>query len=116
MADHNCLFCRIIEKTIPAKIIDENETVLAFHDINPMAPMHALIIPKVHMANLGELSTDTAHFVGDMMLMAKKIAKQHGKDDQDFRVVFNTGSEAGQSVFHLHAHLLWGRNFSWPPG
>lgn len=116
MADQSCLFCRIVEKTIPAKIIDENDKVLAFHDINPMAPMHALVIPKTHIAHLAELSSDTALYVGEMMLMAKKIAHEHGESDQAFRVVFNTRSEAGQTVFHLHAHLMWGRDFSWPPG
>ncbi|MCA9508262.1 MAG: histidine triad nucleotide-binding protein [Myxococcales bacterium] len=112
----SCLFCGIYEKKIPAKIIAQNDRVLAFHDINPVAEFHALVIPKLHIANLNELSADNASVLADMMLMAKEIAFQFGMNTNGYRVVLNTEKGAGQTVFHLHAHVLGGRNFSWPPG
>ena len=111
-----CLFCGIIERKIPATIIAENETVLAFRDINPVAELHALVIPKFHIANLNELSKENASCVADMMLMAKKIAEDNQVSRSGYRVVFNTEQGAGQTVFNLHAHVLGGRIFSWPPG
>lgn len=113
---NDCLFCGIIEKKISAKIIAENDHVVAFHDINPMAQLHALIVPKMHIANINELSLENAHCVSEMMLMAKEIAVQFHMSRSGYRIVFNTEQGAGQTVFHLHAHVLGGRNFSWPPG
>ncbi|HXW60240.1 MAG TPA: histidine triad nucleotide-binding protein [Myxococcota bacterium] len=116
MAAETCIFCSIIEKKIPAQIIAESERSIAFKDINPMADFHVLIIPKVHFTGLNELTEELGPYVADMALMAKNLAREFGFADNGYRVVINTGSHAGQSVFHLHMHMLAGRDFSWPPG
>lgn len=116
MEKESCIFCQIIEKKIPATIIDESEHCLAFKDINPMADFHALIIPKIHVASINDLSAEHAHYVSDMVFLAKKLAASFDVPKKDYRLVINTGAGAGQSVFHLHMHLLAGRDFSWPPG
>jgi histidine triad (HIT) family protein len=110
----NCLFCKIISGSIPANQVAENDKLLAFRDINPQAPTHVLIIPKEHVASVKDLNPTQAPVLGDMTLMAQEIAVSEGLND--FRLVMNTGAGAGQSVFHLHMHLLGGRDFSWPPG
>lgn len=111
-----CIFCSIIEKKIPANIILENERVLAFHDINPAAKLHVLIIPKCHVPTINDVTKENASVMADMTLCAGEIAKKFGVDRSGYRLVVNTERGAGQTVFHLHLHLLAGREFSWPPG
>jgi histidine triad (HIT) family protein len=113
MAD-DCLFCRIIRREIPATIVAETEHCLAFRDITPRAPVHVLVIPKVHVASLDEAS-DAAQ-LGRLSLMAAEIARAEGIAGSGYRTVINTGSDAGQTVFHVHLHLLGGRALGWPPG
>jgi len=108
------LFSRIINREIPADIVYEDDLCLAFKDISPQAPMHILIIPKKPIVKVADAETDDAHLLGHLMLKAGEIAKGQGYDD--FRLVNNNGAGAGQSVFHLHIHILGGRPFSWPPG
>jgi histidine triad (HIT) family protein len=110
----SCLFCRIIRKEIPATIVWEDSHSLAFRDIDPKAPTHVLVIPKVHVASLNE-ATDPA-MLGRLMLAAREIAAEEGVSESGYRVVLNTGAGAGQTVFHLHLHLLGGRKLTWPPG
>ena len=109
------LFLKIIHKEIPANIIFEDEDILAFEDINPQAPTHILIIPKKHIAKLSDADTSDQKLLGHMLIKANEIAANL-KLDNTFRLVINNGANAGQSVFHLHMHLLSGRSFSWPPG
>ena len=110
----NCLFCRIIAKEIPATIISENEHCVAFRDINPQAPVHILVIPRQHTASLNEARD--AHLLGQMQLMAAELAKSEGLAERGYRTVINTNADAGQTVFHIHLHLLGGRAMGWPPG
>ena len=112
----DCLFCKILKGEIPAKIIYEDDRLLAFSDINPQAPLHALIVPKRHIASLNDLTAGDDALVGEMIRRAAAIAQQHGYAERGFRTVFNTNAEAGQTVFHIHLHLLAGRGLSWPPG
>ena len=112
MAD--CLFCQIAQKKIPSQSTFEDEELYAFHDIHPQAPTHILIIPKRHVAGVVELQAEDEKMAGRLILQAKKIAESLKL--KSFRLVFNSGPEAGQSVFHLHLHLLGGRPMSWPPG
>jgi histidine triad (HIT) family protein len=111
----DCLFCRILRNEIPAKKIYEDEHVYAFEDINPQAPTHVLIIPKRHVRGLKEASPEDAELIGRCHLAAAEIARQRGIED-GYRTVLNVGPQAGQSVFHLHVHLLGGRSLHWPPG
>ncbi len=110
----DCVFCGIAAKTIPATVLYEDETVLAFRDLNPRAPLHALVIPKVHVASLAD-ATDPA-VVGRVALAAAAVATAAGYGERGYRVVANTGPDAGQSVGHLHFHVLAGRHLGWPPG
>ena len=112
----DCLFCKILKGEIPAAIIYEDERMIAFKDINPQAPLHALIVPKRHIASLNDLVPEDDALVGEMIRRAAAIAGQHGYADRGFRTVFNTNAEAGQTVFHIHLHLLAGRGLMWPPG
>jgi histidine triad (HIT) family protein len=112
----NCLFCKIIKKEIPAKIVYEDDEVIAFDDIRPQAPVHTLIIPKEHISTLKEATEDQVALLGRILLKAKTIAAQKGIDQSGFRIVLNTGPDSGQEVFHLHLHLLGGRRLGWPPG
>ncbi len=112
----DCLFCKIIAGDIPSEKIYEDDHVFAFRDINPVAPLHALIIPKKHIAMINDLEPTDAEIVGQLFLAAKKIAKQEGYADKGYRTVMNCGEAAGQTVFHIHLHLLAGRDLSWPPG
>lgn len=109
-----CLFCRIARREIPAARVAETETALAFRDLNPQAPLHALVIPKRHVASLAE--ADDAALVGELSLLAARVAREAGFAESGYRTVVNTGSDAGQTVFHLHLHVLAGRAFAWPPG
>jgi histidine triad (HIT) family protein len=112
--DADCLFCRIVRGEIPAQRVAESATALAFRDINPQAPTHVLVIPKRHVASLAE-ATDAAE-LGAVFALAREVAAAEGLADDGYRVVSNVGAGAGQTVFHLHVHVLGGRGFSWPPG
>ena len=112
----DCLFCKIARKEIPATILYEDRLVTAFADIQPQAPVHALIIPKAHHATLNEVSAEEEQLLGHMVLVATKIAGETGLKEKGYRLVANCLASAGQSVFHVHLHLLGGRNFHWPPG
>lgn len=111
-----CLFCKIIAGEIPAAKVYEDERMIAFNDINPQAPMHVLVVPKQHIATLNELSEANDDLVGAMVRTAAAIAKERGYDGPGFRTVFNCNAQAGQTVFHLHLHVLGGRVMTWPPG
>jgi len=113
MAD-DCLFCRIVRKEIPAKLVAEDEHSLAFRDIKPQAPVHVLVIPKEHVPSLDQ-ATD-ATMLGRLSLMAADIARKEGITEGGYRTVMNTNRDAGQTVFHVHLHLLGGRSMDWPPG
>ncbi len=112
----SCLFCRIIEGEIPASTVYEDADMLAFNDINPQAPMHVLIVPKKHLATLNDLVAADDRLVGAMVRRAAAIAQERGYGQSGYRTVFNTNAGAGQSVFHLHLHVLGGRPMAWPPG
>jgi histidine triad (HIT) family protein len=114
MAD--CLFCKIARKEIPADVLYEDRLVLAFSDINPQAPVHVLIIPKAHHETLNDVSAEEQQLLGHMVLVATKMAGEKGLKDKGYRLVANCLASAGQSVFHVHIHLLGGRTFTWPPG
>jgi histidine triad (HIT) family protein len=111
-----CLFCRIVKREIPASIVYEDDRVLAFNDINPQAPTHVLVVPKRHIASLDALSDGDDAIVGEVVRRAAAIARERGIADGGYRTVFNTNRDAGQTVFHIHLHLLGGRGLSWPPG
>ena len=112
----SCLFCRIIKREIPASVVYEDDAVLVFKDINPQAPLHALVIPKRHISSLNELTPGDDGLVGAMVRRAAAVAREEGFADRGYRTVFNTNAEAGQTVFHIHLHLLAGRGLGWPPG
>jgi len=112
----DCLFCKIAEQKIPAKVVYEDEQCVAFDDINPQAPTHTLVIPKRHVASLAELNEADAGLLGHLMLTGAKVARQKGIAEGGYRIVVNTGRHGGQTVFHLHLHLLGGRPMHWPPG
>ncbi len=111
-----CVFCRIAAKELESRIAYEDEEAVAFYDINPQAPVHLLIVPRRHIATLNEASPDDRNLLGKLLLVAQRLAKQLNIADGGYRVVLNTNRGAGQSVFHLHLHLLGGRAFGWPPG
>jgi histidine triad (HIT) family protein len=111
---NNCLFCRIVRKEIPATLVAENEHCIAFRDINPQAPVHILVVPREHVASLNALK-DPA-IAGWMHEMAAQLASAEGLSERGYRTVINTNADAGQTVFHIHLHLLGGRRMSWPPG
>lgn len=112
----DCLFCRIIDKKIPSKMVYEDESVYAFEDIHPQAPVHILIVPKKHIATILEARAEDNALIGQMFQTANKIADKRGVAQRGFRLVLNCNSEAGQSVYHIHLHLLAGRLMHWPPG
>ncbi|MEO6471328.1 MAG: HIT domain-containing protein [Aeromicrobium sp.] len=111
----DCLFCKIIAGEIPAEIVAENEHTVGFRDINPQAPTHVLIIPRIHEPNIGALAAAAPHAAAALLTDARAIAAAEGAED-DYRLVFNTGADAQQTVFHCHGHVLAGRTFGWPPG
>ena len=112
----SCLFCRIVSGEIPASKVYEDGHLIAFNDINPQAPLHVLIIPKRHVATLNELTPEDDALVGELARRAAAIAAENGYADRGYRTVFNCNAEAGQTVFHIHLHLLAGRSLGWPPG
>jgi len=112
----DCLFCRIVAGSIPAKEVYRDDSLVAFRDINPQAPLHVLIIPTKHVSTLNDLSAEDDALVGSMLRRAAAIAAEHGYGEHGYRTVFNTNREAGQTVFHIHLHLLAGRGLAWPPG
>jgi histidine triad (HIT) family protein len=112
----DCIFCRIIDKKIPARIVYEDDLALAFEDVNPQAPVHTLIIPKKHIPSLLDAGEGDAQIFGHIMKVANIIAKEKGIADRGFRLVANCNPDAGQSVYHIHFHLMGGRLMQWPPG
>ena len=112
----NCIFCNIIKGEIPSVKVYENEYVYAFNDISPVAPVHVLIIPKLHISSINDLTEENASVVSKMYIAAAEIAKQLGVDQSGYRVITNCGEAAGQTVQHIHFHLLGGRDLAWPPG
>lgn len=112
----SCLFCKIVKKEIPAKIVYEDDGVLAFEDINPQAPVHILVIPKKHIATSLDIKDEDHELMGRLFQAANKIAQERGVAEKGFRTVVNCNREAGQTVFHLHLHLFGGRALHWPPG
>jgi histidine triad (HIT) family protein len=114
MAD--CLFCKIIAGDITGTIVHQDDDFIAIEDINPQAPLHVLIMPRRHIATINDLAPADDALVGSMFRLAAQLAKQHGYDQRGYRTVFNCHAEAGQSVFHIHLHVLGGRAMAWPPG
>jgi histidine triad (HIT) family protein len=112
----DCLFCKIVNRQIPASIVYEDDRVLAFNDINPQGPTHVLVIPKQHIPSLNDLAPEHDAIVGELARRAAAIAKERGISAGGVRTVFNTNRDAGQTVFHLHLHLIGGRSLAWPPG
>lgn len=112
----DCLFCKMVSGEIPSNIVFENDFVLAFRDIDPKAPTHILVIPKKHIQSINELGPDDQSLAGEILLAAKTIAKAEGIETSGFRTVFNTNDDGGQTVFHIHMHVLGGRRLTWPPG
>ncbi|MAM64695.1 MAG: histidine triad nucleotide-binding protein [Candidatus Marinimicrobia bacterium] len=111
-----CLFCNIVNKNIPCDKLIENDSIIAFRDINPQAPIHILIIPKKHISTINDLKHDDSILIGEMFLIAKELAQVENINNSGFRMVFNCNEDGGQTVFHIHLHLLGGRKLSWPPG
>lgn len=114
--DQNCLFCKIVAGHIPADVVYRDEHAVAFRDINPQAPVHVLVIPRAHVASLNEAAAGEGEAMGHLLLAAAAVARQEGVAEGGYRTVINTGAGAGQSVFHVHLHVLGGRPLSWPPG
>jgi histidine triad (HIT) family protein len=111
-----CLFCNIVSRAIPAQIVLENDDVIAFNDIRPAAPAHVLVIPKKHIVGIHEATPGDAAILGTVLLAARDIAEKLGLAETGYRLVVNQGADAGQSVMHLHAHVIGGRPLAWPPG
>ena len=112
----SCIFCRIVAGEIPATKVHEDDRLVAFEDLNPRAPMHVLIVPRDHVATLNDLRPSHDALVGEMIRLAGTLARTQGYDARGYRTVFNCNADAGQTVFHIHLHVLAGRTFSWPPG
>ena len=112
----NCIFCKIIERKIPSKIVYEDEKAIAFRDVNPQAPLHVLVVPKKHIPTTLDISKEDYELIGHLFQIANKIAEENGIAGRGFRLVMNTNPEAGQSVYHIHLHVLGGRVMHWPPG
>ena len=112
----NCIFCKIVEHKIPAKYVFEDDSVVAFEDLNPQAPVHILVVPRKHMPSLNEAKAEDEHLLGHLFTVASQLARERQIDSKGYRTVINNGTWAGQSVFHLHVHVLGGRVFHWPPG
>jgi histidine triad (HIT) family protein len=113
---NDCLFCKIVGGVVPAETLRETERTLAFRDINPQAPTHVLVIPKTHYPDAAALAATDGALLGELVSQAHQVAKDEGIADAGYRLVFNTGAEAGQTVYHVHCHLLGGRHMAWPPG
>jgi histidine triad (HIT) family protein len=112
----DCLFCKIVAGQIPGAIVHQDDRVVAFKDINAQAPMHVLVVPRRHIATLNDLTPEDDGLVGEMLRRAAALAREHGHADRGYRTVFNCNADAGQTVFHIHLHVLGGRSFTWPPG
>ncbi len=112
----DCLFCKIRDKKIKSDIIYEDEEILAFKDINSQAPLHVLIIPRKHIEKISDIDEKNSYLIGKMIIVARKIAKDAGVQENGYRLIFNCGPDAGQVIFHIHLHLLGGRKLGWPPG
>lgn len=112
----DCLFCKIVDKKIPAKVVHEDDQTLAFDDIHPQAPVHTLVIPKRHVATVQDCGAQDQSLLGQLMLTCAKVAKLKGLAESGYRVAMNTGADGGQTVFHLHLHVMGGRHMGWPPG
>ncbi|HGG60731.1 MAG TPA: histidine triad nucleotide-binding protein [Gammaproteobacteria bacterium] len=112
----DCIFCKIASGEIPAEIVHDNDGVVVFRDLNPQAPTHLLAIPRQHIATINDLEPDHAELVGKLYLAAKAVAADEGLAERGYRTVMNCGEEAGQTVFHIHLHILGGRPMQWPPG
>jgi histidine triad (HIT) family protein len=112
----DCLFCKIIAREIPATILYEDDALVVIQDINPQAPLHALVVPRQHIATTNDLTAADDGLVGEMIRRAGLLARERGLHERGYRTVFNCNREAGQTVFHIHLHLLGGRSLSWPPG
>ncbi|WP_437570446.1 histidine triad nucleotide-binding protein [Sorangium sp. So ce542] len=111
-----CIFCKIANKEIPSKVVLEDEHVIAFHDLNPQAPTHVLVIPKRHIAGIAQAAPEDEAVLGRLLLAARQVAEKTGIAEGGFRTVVNSGANAGQTVFHLHVHVIGGRAMAWPPG
>ena len=112
----DCIFCKIVARTIPVTLVYQDDVVVAFDDINPQAPTHTLVIPRKHVTSIAELEDLDGGLIGCLVLAGNKIAKLKGIADSGYRFIINTGSNGGQTVFHLHLHVLGGRHMTWPPG
>jgi len=112
----DCLFCRVANGELPTEIIYKNDDILAFRDINPQAPTHVLVIPKRHIDSINHATPGDAELLGRMVLAAKEVAAQEGLHDAGYRLVFNINNHGGQTVYHIHLHVLGGRQMTWPPG
>jgi histidine triad (HIT) family protein len=112
----DCIFCRIAQRTIPARIVFEDETVVAFEDLNPQASVHLLVIPRKHLGSLKDAAPEDEALVGHLFTVSARLARERQIDSKGYRAVINTGEWGGQTVFHLHVHLMGGRIFHWPPG
>lgn len=112
----DCIFCEIVHKRMQSDIVYEDPEVVAFHDINPQASVHILVVPRLHIESVQEVTTDQVELMGKMILVAQEIAKKTNVDEGGFRLVINNGVNGGQTVSHLHLHLLGGRRMTWPPG
>ena len=111
-----CLFCRIVDKEIPAEIVFESKKLFAFKDIDPQAPVHIIIIPKEHITTTNDLSNKHKELIGDILLTAKRLASEYDIAEDGYRMLFNCNKNGGQAVYHIHLHLLGGRQMKWPPG
>ena len=116
MTETDCLFCKFVSGELQTDVVLETDSVLAFRDINPQASTHILIIPRKHIATVNDLTESDAGLIGDLYLIAKELAKEEGFSEEGYRLVMNCNAAAGQTVFHMHLHLLGGRVFNWPPG
>lgn len=116
MAEQDCIFCKIVAGEIPADIVFQDERVVAFRDINPQAPVHVLVIPREHIESLNDAAQADEAPLGHLLRVAARVANEQGVAESGYRTVINTGAGAGQSVFHIHVHLLGGRPLTWPPG
>ncbi len=112
----DCIFCKIVAGEIPAKLVYEDDRALAFRDINPQAPTHALVIPRAHIASLSEAGESDEALLGHLLRVAARVAADEGQAETGYRTVINNGAGAGQTVFHIHVHVLGGRRLTWPPG
>lgn len=116
MSSDDCLFCKILDGEIPAELIYESDTAVAFRDVNPQAPTHVLVIPRKHIATINDIEQDDQEIIGSLYTAAREVAAKEGIADDGYRAVMNCGEGAGQTVFHIHLHVLGGRQMGWPPG